>query len=62
MKVYVVMGNDYPDRVYEIRRDAEEFCLEQNAKNEKGKRPIYWCVYEFELISFGEGLRTRMII
>ena len=45
MKVYVVMGNDYPDAVYHNEKHAEKFCKAQK----KIQPRIYWCVYEFEV-------------
>jgi hypothetical protein len=55
MQVHVVMGNDFPDRVYTDEAMAEKFCNEQMALQRRGlksyERPrIYWRVYSFELI------------
>lgn len=54
MKVYVVMGNDYPDSVFNTEEAAEAYC--QKRKNEPGNKHdlgnsyrIYWRVYEFDL-------------
>lgn len=63
MKVYVVMGNDYPSAVFTDERDAEAACKrlmdEQREKHEAedarfGKKThytprIYWRYYGFEL-------------
>lgn len=53
MRVFVVMGNDYPDRVYDTQQAADDFCRQKNnesaAQTEKGYRRIYWRYYEFEL-------------
>lgn len=47
MRVYVVMGNDYPNGVYASEREAQAFCDAQP----KDKPPhIYWRVYPFDLI------------
>ncbi len=59
MKVYVIMGNDYPDGVMTDKSTAEELCeLRMDAQKrrkgikgdpcERGPR-IYWRTYEYEL-------------
>lgn len=56
MKVYIVMGNDYPARVYERSEDAKAYCREKmNAPENKydltsSTRRIYYRTYEFDLI------------
>lgn len=49
MKVYVVMGNDYPDAVFDSEQAAKSFCEAKKAKNATGERPIYWRYFEFEM-------------
>lgn len=53
MKVYVVMGNDYPAAVYADEDAAATRCREEAAKNEKrkldGYGAIYWRYYDFDL-------------
>lgn len=52
MKVFVVMGNDYPDAVFKKERKAEEYCQSKRRAHldagSTGMR-IHWRVYEFEL-------------
>lgn len=56
MKVYIVMGNDYPARVYGRSEDAEAYCSgkmnapENKYGSEEYMRRIYYRVYEFDLI------------
>lgn len=58
MKVYVIMGNDYPHSVYQSEADADDFVkVAETAEKEMEKRPvpqrerrrIHWRSYEFEL-------------
>ena len=49
MKVYVVMGNDYPDAVFKLEQDAEKFCSDEKKERGEQKPGIYWRTYEFEL-------------
>lgn len=57
MKVYVLMGNDFPDAVFTSERRANEVAEERRAiepgfKYSTGqiRAPrIYWCLDEFEL-------------
>lgn len=51
-KVFVVMGNDYPDAVFSEEAAAEAFCKMRRAV--PGSR-INWRVYDFEL----DGKLTR---
>lgn len=51
MKVFVVMGNDFPDAVFDSEQTATAYC---DAKRKEPKvigfgPRIYWCLYEFEL-------------
>jgi hypothetical protein len=48
MKVYVVMGNDFPDCVFSTEKSAEEYCVKKKLEN-KLDRLIYWRYYEFEV-------------
>lgn len=55
MKVYVIMGNDYPECVYAKKTDADAYVEDKKREQKKmtpeqhGSR-IYWRSYEFELI------------
>ena len=49
MKVYVIMGNDYPDAVFSSREVAEKFVAEKKKERKDGLTPIYWRLYEFEM-------------
>lgn len=49
MKVYVIMGNDYPDAVFSSREVAEKFVAEKKKERKDGLTPIYWRSYEFEM-------------
>ena len=55
MKVWVVMGNDYPDAVFDSHKGAMahiESRAQEDSKFAKEMRPkIYWRAYEFELHS-----------
>lgn len=58
MKVYVIMSNDYPARVYKTEAAADKFVEEQTALekveeakpiNQRARGRIYWRSYEFKL-------------
>lgn len=53
MKVYVVMGNDFPDAVFDSQKKAEQFIEQKKKEDDKIKEKyyarIYWRAYEFEL-------------
>jgi hypothetical protein len=51
MKVFVVMGNDFPDAVFDNEAAAENYCVGKrgNYKEGSGIGRIYWRIYEFEL-------------
>ncbi len=56
MKVYVVMGNDYPDAVFQAEAAAEKYVGERTisekaaaSKPDMFHRRIYYRYYEFEL-------------
>lgn len=53
MKVWVIMGNDFPAGVKSTEAEAEAFCRvrgEMNASRLKnGRGMIYWRCYEFEV-------------
>lgn len=55
MKVYVIMGNDFPECVFDTEEKAEAFCTERKKLDEAERktpgygRRIYWRVYEFEV-------------
>lgn len=45
--VFVVMGNDFPDAVFDTEEAAERYCAEK-ITTVSGHR-IYWRVYDFAL-------------
>lgn len=59
MKVFVVMGNDYPDAVFTSNEAAEAYCCAKRSDDVlaqpkggmmHGSVPrIYWRVYAFDL-------------
>lgn len=54
MKIFVIMGNDYPDAVRASEEAAQEYVDEQNAESKKKHGPldsrrVYWRYYDFEL-------------
>ncbi|HMH98995.1 MAG TPA: hypothetical protein VK577_20865 [Bradyrhizobium sp.] len=53
MKVFVLMGNDFPDRVFANETEANEVCQTlmdaRGNQGDHGFRRIYWRVYPFEL-------------
>jgi hypothetical protein len=54
MKVWVVMGNDFPDAVFKSEAAAEKYCADKKAANHKDRqsghgRMIYWRSYDFDL-------------
>lgn len=52
MKVYVIMGNDYPDAAFRTEEAAEEYVADKIKKQNERKRigpKIHWRWYEFEL-------------
>jgi hypothetical protein len=49
MKVYVVMGNDYPEAVFKLEAEAVKFCSDKKKERGMQKPVIYWRTYEFEL-------------
>jgi len=53
MKVFVIMGNDYPDKVFSRKIDADAFVRNKMNEQKSGIR-IYWRVYEFDLIQSSE--------
>jgi hypothetical protein len=55
MEVHIVMGNDFPERVYRDKDAAVRFCAEKMAEQRTGLKPhesprIYWLIYSFELL------------
>lgn len=52
-KVYIVMGNDFPDAVFSNKTKAEEYVEKKKTETPKfpltGTARIYWRCYEFEL-------------
>lgn len=53
MKVWVIMGNDFPNSVFSNEEDADAYvaCMDAAEKKKlKGFGPrIYWRSYEFEV-------------
>lgn len=53
MKVFVVMGNDFPAAVYASEHAAKLLCEQESAKNEQRRKDgfgaIHWRVYPFDL-------------
>ena len=54
MKVYVIMGNDFPESVFASEEVAERYVKAKMAdpanRHERSNTPrIYWRSYEFEL-------------
>lgn len=47
MKVYVIMGNDFPECVFADKLDADEYVKD---REQPKPRRIHWRVYEFDLI------------
>jgi len=55
MKVFLVMGNDFPEIVFNTLEAAEKYCHEKKQEALLAKsgfrRMIYWRVYPFEVQS-----------
>lgn len=56
MQVWVVMGNDYPDAVFDNEQAAVNYCATKKALNEDHQRRygggwIHWRANEFTLRS-----------
>lgn len=52
MKVWVVMGNDYPDSVFATEAAAETYVAEKKKEKTEqlfGHARIHWRAYEFEV-------------
>lgn len=49
MRVFVLMGNDYPGGVFANEVEADEACKELTVKDNVPGRRIYWRLYPFEL-------------
>jgi hypothetical protein len=49
VKVYLVMGNDFPEAVFTTREAAEAYCDRQKDRDKAAGRRIYWRVKEFEV-------------
>lgn len=47
MRVYVVMGNDFPDAVFSSESEADAYCARQRTENPKSR--VYWRSYDFVL-------------
>lgn len=58
MKVWVIMGNDYPSAVFDNELAAELYCKFQTKVNSQDvargdSRKIYWRACEFTLLKEG---------
>lgn len=51
MKVWVIMGNDYPDAVFDSKTEAEAYCTRKTVSAPQTRRKIYWRAYEFTVQS-----------
>lgn len=54
MTVWVIMGSDYPDKVFGNEIEAKAYCISQTTANIKAMargeaRKIYWRAYPFEV-------------
>lgn len=57
IRVYVVMGNDYPEAVFSNEAAADKFIEKKRAEDRREDRPwpnslaprIYWRHYEYEV-------------
>lgn len=53
MRVHVVMGNDYPEKVFEHAQHAARFVRmktgQERGKSDTHSPRIHWRSYEFEL-------------
>lgn len=50
--MHVVMGNDFPEAVFDSLTAAEAFCIEKRKEgpfNPSGSNRIHWRVYDFKL-------------
>ena len=47
--VHVVMGNDFPQAVFDTLEAAEAYCVLRRAEKRLDQRHIYWRVYDFNL-------------
>jgi hypothetical protein len=54
MKVFVLMGNDFPEKVFNDETDANSYCeaLQADPSNQRkyGGRVVYWRIYPFDLV------------
>lgn len=54
MTVWVIMGNDYPDKIFGNEAEAKAYCISQTTANAKAmargdERKIYWRSCPFEV-------------
>ena len=54
MRVFVLMGNDYPGAVFADETAANQACKERAAEDDVPGRRIYWRLYPFELQGFDQ--------
>lgn len=58
MRVYVVMGNDFPDAVFTSAELAQVYCASKAVDTRPGGiTRVYWRFYDFELL---EALPTAV--
>lgn len=54
MKVFVLMGNDFPEKVFADEVEANSFCeslMDEPANKLEGfARRVYWRIYPFDLV------------
>lgn len=51
MKVWAIMGNDYPDAVFDAEEAAHKY-IDKKKKQQAGySAVVYWRAYEFEVQS-----------
>ena len=48
-RVYVVMGNDFPEAVFASREAADRFCADREREHVKGQVRIHWRAYDFKV-------------
>lgn len=58
-KVFVIMGNDFPDSVVSSQKAADEYIEARKAVDKAMKvgHRIYWRSYEFEIDKLKGGAR-----
>jgi hypothetical protein len=49
MRVWVVMGNDYPAAVFDTEEAAKSYIKTKDMETGGAERGIYWRAYDFSL-------------